>query len=102
MTGCRQPVPPALQQEELCIDHYLDQAFSRLQTALGLCQQGRPLDPDLADWLRSNGASAVEALTRQGRSPSDAQRTKLLELLLCLANLQEYLQHHFVPVNQAE
>jgi hypothetical protein len=98
VTGCGQAVPRALAREALCLDHYLEQAFLRLQAALELCQQCRPVDPRMLDWLLTNADFAVQSLSQSGRAHSPSQRDKLLELLLRLTNLQEYLRHHSVQV----
>jgi hypothetical protein len=98
VTGCGQAIPIALGREALCLDHYLEQAFLRLQTALELCQQCRPVDTRVLDWLLTNADFSVQSLSQIGRAPSPSQRDKLLELLLRLANLQDYLRHHSVQV----
>ncbi len=98
VTGCGQGIPIAVAREALCLDHYLEQAFLRLQAALELCQQCRPVDPRVLDWLLTNADFAVQSLSQNGRAHSPSQRDKLLELLLRLANIQEYLRHHSVQV----
>jgi hypothetical protein len=42
------------------------------------------------------------SLSQEGGTHTPAQHNKLLELLLCLANLQEYLRHHSVEVKRAD
>jgi hypothetical protein len=99
MAGCSLSVPQALAQEVLCLDHYIEEAFKHLRAALELCQQCRPVDPHVLDWLLADADFAVQSLSQDGRTHTGAQRDKLLELLLCLTNLQEYLRHHSVQVN---
>jgi len=97
--GCGQSVPLALTQEILCLDHYIEQAFAHMQAALELCQKSRPLEPRILDWLMADADFVVQSLAQNGRSVCTAlQHDKLLELLLCLTNLQEYLRHHSVQV----
>ncbi len=98
MGGCEQDVPTALAQEVLCLEHYIEQAFKRLGTARELCQLGQPVEPRILDWLLADAEFAVQSLALDGSSHSPAHRAKLLELLLGLANLQEYLRHHSVQL----
>ena len=64
--------------------------------ALQLCQQGEPIDPGLLDWLLAQGDFIVQLLSQESHADALAQRKRLLELLSCLTNLQEYLRHHAV------
>lgn len=82
----------------LCLDHFVEQAFMRLQAAQSLCQTGQALDRHLLDWLLDGAEFAVQSLSQEGFTPSPGQRVKVLELLLGLSNLQEYLRHHSVRV----
>ena len=101
VADCGQGVPPALAREGLCLDHYLEQAFTRLRGAFERCHTGQPLDPRTLDWLLAHADYAAQSLA-QGGGSNPAQRVKLLELLLELANLQEYLRHHSVQLKLAE
>jgi len=102
VTGCQESVPPALARELLCLDHYIEQALARLQGAVELCRQGQPVDPRIVDWLLGDADFAVQSLSQEGGTHTPTQHNKLLELLLCLANLQEYLRHHSVEVKPAD
>ena len=100
--GCGQGVLPALAQEVLCLDHFIEQAFTRLRGALDLCHQGQPLDSRVLDWLLAHAEFAVQSLAQNGSHSTPAQRVRLLELLLGLANLQEYLRHHSVQIRLSD
>ena len=100
--GCAQGVPPSLAQEVLCLDHYVEQAQTRLKAALELCQQGRPVDPRMLDWLLADADFILQSLAQDNGSYAAPQREKLLELFLCFANLQEYLRHHAVQVKPGD
>ncbi len=102
VVGCGQGVPTVLTQEWVCLDHYVEQAFKRLHTALELCHQGRPVDRRTLDWLLAAADFVAQSLCQNGRGHTTAQRDKLLELLLGLTNLQEYLRHHSVQVKLAD
>ena len=95
-SGCAEKVPATLAQDFLCLDHYVEKASSELRTALDLCRQGQPVDTHLLDWLLAGADFAVQTLAHNGNGCSPAQRVKVLELLLGLSNLQEYLRHHSV------
>ncbi len=84
-------------QEALCLDHYIERVFARLHEALDLCQQGQPADLRTLHWL-SDADFAVQLLSQSGQERTPAQRSQLLQLLLGLANLHEYLRHHSVVV----
>jgi hypothetical protein len=100
--SCAQGVPPALTRESLCLDHYIDQAFARLQAALELCHRGGAVEAGTLDWLFNDAEFAVQSLCQNGFTPSAAQRVRVLELLLGLTNLREYLRHHSIAVRRKE
>jgi hypothetical protein len=94
--ACSAPVPPGLLRHGVCLSHYLDDAFTRVARTLQLCQQGQPLDSGTLVWLTEQGDLAVRLLSQDALGQYSDQRSKLLELLLCLANVQEYIRHHSV------
>ena len=102
VVGCGQDVPATLTREVLCLDHFIEQAFTRMRKALELCRQCRPLDRHILDWLLADADFALRSLALDGRGRTPVQRAKLLELVLGLANLQEYLRHHSVQVKLAD
>jgi hypothetical protein len=72
----------------MCLDHYLDEAFTGATRALQICQEGQSLDSRTVHWLAAQGDMAVRLLSNASAESSD-QRSRLLELLLCLAHVQE-------------
>ena len=70
--------------------------FVRLETALDLCQQCKPVEPEAFDWLLAQGDFAARALAKGGGATDPIERTRLLELLLCLANLHESAERHLI------
>jgi len=94
--ACSAPVPATLIRHGVCLNHYLDDAFTRVARMLELCRQGQPLDSATLAWLTNQGDLAVRLLSQDGMGKPSEERTKLLELLLCLANVQEYVRHHSV------
>ncbi|MCI0624199.1 MAG: hypothetical protein L0387_21570 [Acidobacteria bacterium] len=91
-------MPAPLAQNVLCLDHYVEKAASDLHAALDLCRQGHPVDSHDLDWLLAGADFAVQTLTQNRIGCSPTQRAKVLELLLALSNLQEYLRHHSIRV----
>jgi hypothetical protein len=94
--ACSAPVPASLTGHGVCLSHYLDSAFTRVTRTLQLCQQGQPLDSRTLEWLTDQGDLAVRLLSQDSLAKFSDERAKLLELLLCLANVQEYVRHHSV------
>ncbi len=93
VTGCTEGVPPSLTGEGLCRDHFIEQVFAHAQQALEMCQQGRTVDLSALDREFSNAGRVLKTLAPDSREHSTAQRERILELLLCLANIHEYLHH---------
>ena len=94
--GCRVEVPVVLEIEGLCLNHYLEGAFQRLAAVARDFQNGRDLDYYTMDWLLAQADFAVESLAEEGANWDAEQRSKLLELLLGVANLNEYVRHETV------
>jgi hypothetical protein len=97
---CQNPIPAALVGEQLCLNHFLDEAFLRTDHALDCCRRGLPFDPKALEWLLSDALATVKSLEEGADEPNPEQRDRMLELLLILANLHEYLAHHSVPVQR--
>ena len=95
-TGCGRAVLPALSSEFLCLDHFLDHAFGRAGEVLEQCRRSLPLDRQALDWLLAEGRRAAGALAGEAGPMDPAHREKILELLLRLANLHEYVAHHSI------
>jgi len=74
----------------------LDEAFLRTDETLERTRQGETLDPDDLEWLLSDALAIVKNLEEGAGSPNPDQRDRMLELLLILANLHEYVAHHSV------
>ena len=95
-SGCAKLAPPALSGEQLCLDHFLDEAFVRSDLALTRCREGAPLSKEDLEWLLSDALATVKNLEDSAEEPCPEQRDRMLELLLMLANLHEYVAHHAV------
>lgn len=98
--GCGGAIPRGLATEQLCLNHFLDEAFVRTDHALQCCRQGRSLNSSTVDWLLSDALAVVKNLEESADQPAPDQRDRMLELLLILANLHEYVAHHSVKLER--
>ena len=98
--ACPKTIPKALASEQLCLDHFLDEAFVRTDEALQGCRSGRPVNPKGLEWLLADALAIVKNLEEGAGEPNPEQRDRMLELLLILANLHEYVAHHSVRVGR--
>jgi hypothetical protein len=98
--GCANPIPTALTNVQLCLDHFVDEAFARTDEALSRCREGRGIDSDGLQWLLSDALAVVKNLEEGADQPNPQQRDRMLELLLVLANVHEYVAHHSVQVHR--
>jgi hypothetical protein len=92
--SCAKPIPAALSSEHLCLDHFLDEAFLRTDHTFDRCREGRAMKPADLEWLLTDALAIVQNLEEGAGVPNPEQRDRMLELLLILANLHEYIAHH--------
>lgn len=94
--GCREPVLAPLAGECLCLNHFLEHAFSGIIPVQEACNRGEPLaEATLADLLAA-ARHVSQLLVGPGWNPQHhaAQQERILELLLSVAHLHEYAAHH--------
>jgi hypothetical protein len=99
-------VPAALTAGGVCLDHFLDASFVRADDALAKCHRGEPIDAKTLDWLLEDTHITLKSLADTAARNDLAQQSRILELILCVANLSEYVAHHSVkpaesPVGEA-
>lgn len=99
-TACANSIPNALASEQLCLDHFLDEAFVRTNHTFVRCREGRPLGPEDLEWLLTDALVIVKNLEEEVGEPDPGQRERMLDLLLMLANLHEYVAHHSVRLDR--
>ena len=92
--SCAKPIPAGLHAEQLCLDHFLDEASVRTDQVLESWQQGAPVDSQNVDWLLADALTVVNSLEAGADDPDPDQRERMLDLLLSLANLHEYVARH--------
>lgn len=97
---CPKSIPLALASEQLCLDHFMDEAFLRTSEALDRCRGGLSVDPKTLEWLLADALAIVKNLEEGAAEPNPDQRDRMLELLLILANLHEYVAHHSVRLER--
>ncbi len=98
--GCVNSIPVALANEQICLDHFLDDAFFRTDQTFGRCREGRAMNPADVEWLLSDALAIVKNLEEKAGDPQPQQRDRMLELLLMLANLHEYVAHHSIRLDK--
>ncbi len=96
--ACSDRVPVTLTEHGVCLGHYLDDAFARVSSALEMRRRGKALDARTIAWLQAQGDFVVQLLSKDSAAQTAEERTRLLELLLCLANVQEYSRQNGGPV----
>jgi len=102
-TLCANPIPPALIGEHLCLEHFLDEAFFRTDKTSRSCREGRQINAAQLEWLLADALVIVNNLETDPSAEHQAnsmQRDRMLELLLLLANLHEYVAHHSVRLDR--
>jgi hypothetical protein len=91
---CKQPVPTPLGSELLCVDHFLEQALCNLESVAIHCRNCQTIDPGALDQLSMQAESAIHFLACGSLEKSHLQKERMLNFLLGLANLHQYLSHH--------
>lgn len=95
-TQCVNSIPPALVAERLCLNHFLDEAFMRADHTLELCREGSAINASELEWLLADALAIVNNLDDEPPESDPELRDRMLELLLILANLHEYVAHHSI------
>ena len=90
-TDCVNAIPVTLSSQQLCLDHFLDEVFARTNQALDLCGSRQRISAVGVEQLLADALTIVEQLENEAREFQPEQRDRMLELLLMLANLHEYV-----------
>jgi hypothetical protein len=91
MEGCGQHVPDQLMHDRLCLEHFVEHTYARAQHAVESYQQDLPFRLDAVQWMFEDAKFSLMALLRESDRP---YREGLSELMVCLANLHEYVRYH--------
>jgi hypothetical protein len=100
-TRCANLIPPSLATEEVCLNHFLDDAFRRTDEAMERYYEGRPIDASRLERLLADALAIVNNLEEGAGDPRPEERDRMLELLLSLANLHEYAANHSISLGPA-
>lgn len=100
--GCEGEVLEAFGDHSLCLEHYVAEATQRLDAAKDSFCAGRGVDRETFDWLLAQVDYIVDTIGGETLTLSDDQRSKLLELLLGIANLNECIHHPGVGVRKGK
>jgi hypothetical protein len=95
VAGCNAETLPVLASDGVCLNHFVEMVIERADQVRGSCIESRPVDQKTIDWLVGDARHAAQALSA---SQTELCNEQILELLLCLANLQDYIKHHSVRV----
>ena len=97
---CTAKIPASLEKEGLCLQHYLEKAFHKLATVTLDFQCERDIDYQAMEWLLAQVNFAVDSLAQDDAEWDAEQRSMLLELILGIANLNEYMRHSKMVVGR--
>jgi hypothetical protein len=89
---CQGEVPNAIGDNSLCLQHYVAETTQRLGDARDSFRSGFGVDPEEFEWLLAQVDIVVDMIGDESLDLGDEQRTKILDLLLGIANLNEYIR----------
>ena len=87
--ACTNSIPSMLSKEHLCLEHFLDESFSRTNDISRRCQEKNSIRPTDLEWMLEDALLIVTSLEADPPELGEEQRERMLELLLNLANLHE-------------
>jgi hypothetical protein len=96
---CGNSIPSTLANEQLCLDHFLDEASRRAVRMLDECQQKHALGRKDVEWLLSDALVIVTNLEQDSHAANLELRERMLDLLLIHANVHEYVGRHSARAN---
>jgi hypothetical protein len=91
---CSNLIPQSLAEEEVCLEHFLNEAFDRADKAMEQCREGHPIDAPRLQRLLTDALAIVNNLDEDAGDPKPEERDRMLELLLSLANVHECAAHN--------
>lgn len=95
VAGCVAEILPVLAGDGVCLNHFVSMVVERADQVRGSFVESRPVDQKTIDWLLGDARHVAQVLSSSRLANCDE---RVLELLLCLANLQDCVEHHSVPV----
>lgn len=99
VAGCSGEILPVLAADGVCLNHFVELVVQRADQVRESCVESQPVDRNVVDWLLGDARRTVQVLSAS--QPPESCSEQVLELLLCLANLQDYITHHSVRETRA-
>jgi len=97
--GCNQHIPASLEQDGLCLDHFVDGTYRRARRAVEAAQKELPLEAGAFEWMFEDAKLALKALVRGSEAP---YREGVTELITALANVHEFLHQQTVAPSPSQ
>jgi hypothetical protein len=98
---CTNSIPPVLSKEHLCLQHFLDESFARTEEISRACEGAGTIRSADIEWLLEDALIVVTSLEADANTENSGDRERMLELLLSLANLHEYVAHHSLSLDRS-
>lgn len=93
--GCKSEVLSFLASDSVCLQHFVELVVEKAEMIRSSYIESRPIDQKTIEWLIGDARHVAQALSASASAENNEQ---ILELLLCLANLQDYVKHHSMSV----
>jgi hypothetical protein len=90
--GCTIELHPSIGESGPHLDDYLLKSTQELEAITELVSRGKVVDSDSRDWMLAQVDFIVEAIGDETLELGDELRSKLLQLLLAIANLNEQIR----------
>lgn len=91
--GCKVEVLASLKSQGLCLEHYIEQTFRKLDLVTDYSRSGQSVDSSTLEWLVAQVDCIVETVGSVNTAVDPERHSRLLELLLAMANLHEHAVH---------
>jgi len=92
VAGCQASVFPELEPQGFCLEHYVGDAMKRLHSALADCRKGGAIERGDLEKLAQEARFAVNHLAGNETQEASANRERMIELVLGVANLNEHMR----------
>jgi hypothetical protein len=90
--GCTIDLHPSIGESGPRLDNYLLESTQELEAITELVSRGKVVDRVSRDWMLAQVDFIVEAIGDETLELGDELRSKLLQLLLAIANLNEQIR----------
>ena len=87
-------------KNNLWMEEYLSQSNYRLEAIAQQVHRGEQMDCDSRDWMLNQVDFIVESLGTDSAELDDSLRSRLLQLILAIASLDQRSRNEILPVNE--